>query len=181
VRVGVIFACALRRSNTSMRWDARAPSRICPARAGRLDPNTLPACTRRCELRKPHAYLLRVACCSVCMAACRAAVHLATVDVCAIRSRKILSCGLPAAGPYAPKLARIMSFCSFPGSIASQTEGGEQQLKMPCLLCLLFYDALSHHAYVFLLVSVNLETDLPTQEEMPAQEEMPPHEEMPTP
>jgi len=30
---------------------------------------------------KPHAYLLRVACCSVCMAACRAAVHLAKVDV----------------------------------------------------------------------------------------------------
>jgi len=60
----------------------------------------------------------------------------------------------------------------------SQTEGGGQQLKMPCLLCLLFYDALSHHAYVFLVVSVNLEADLPTQGEMPAQEEMPPHEEM---
>jgi len=67
-----------------------------------------------------------------------------------------------------------MSFCPFPGGIASQTEGGGQQLKMPCLLCLLFYDALSHNAYVFLLVSVNLEADLPTQEEMPAQEEMPP-------
>jgi len=50
---------------------------------------------------KPHAYLLRVACCSVCMAACRVAVHLATVDVCAIRSRKILSCGLPTAVSYA--------------------------------------------------------------------------------
>jgi len=49
---------------------------------------------------KSHAYLLRVACCRVCMAACRAAVHLTTVDVCAIRSRKILSCGLPAAVPY---------------------------------------------------------------------------------
>ena len=123
---------------------------------------------------KPHAYLLRVACCSVCMAACRVAVHLTTVDVCAIRtSRKILSCGFPAAVRYALKLARIMPFCPFPSCIPSQTEGGGQQLKMPCLLCLVFYDALSHHAYVFLLVSVNLETDLPTQEEMPAQEEMP--------
>ena len=98
----------------------------------------------------------------------------ATVDVCAIRSRKILSCGLPAAVPYALKLARIMPFCPFPRGIASQTEGGGQQLKMPCLLCLLFYDAPSHHAYVFLLVSVKLEADLPTQEEMPAHEEMPP-------
>jgi len=114
------------------------------------------------------------------MAACRAAVHLATVDVCAIRRRKILSCGLPSAVPYAPKLARIMPFCPFLGGIASQTEGGRQQLKMPCLLCLLFYHALSHNAYVFLLVSVNLQADLPTQEEMPAQEDMPPHEEMPT-
>jgi len=119
---------------------------------------------------KPHAYLLRVACCSMRMAACRAAVHLATVDVCAIHSRKILSCGLPDAVPYALKLARIMPFCLFPGGIASQTEGGGQQRKMPCLLCLLFYDALSHHAYVFLLVSVNLEADLPTQEKIPAQE-----------
>jgi len=32
---------------------------------------------------------------------------------------------------------------------------------------LLFYDTLSHHAYVFLFVSVNLEADLSTQEEMP--------------
>jgi len=54
------------------------------------------------------------------------------------------------------------------------------ELRMPCFLCLLFYDALSHHAYVFLLASVNLEADLPTQEEIPAPEEMPPHEEMPT-
>jgi len=114
------------------------------------------------------------------MAACRAAVHLTTVDVCAIRSHKILSCGLPAAVRYAPKLARIMPFCPFPRGIASQTEGGGQQLKMPCLLCILFYDALSHHAYVFLLVSVNFVSDLPTQEEMPPQKEMPPHEEMPT-
>ena len=80
------------------------------------------------------------------------------------KKRKILSCGLPAAVRYAQKLARIMPFCPFPRGIASQTEGGGQQLKtrMPCLLCLLFYDALSHHAYVFLLVSVNLEADLPT-------------------
>jgi len=105
------------------------------------------------------------------MAACRAVVHLATVDVCGIHSQKILSRGLPAAVPYALKLARIMPFCPFPGGIASQTEGGGQQLKRPCLLYFLFYDALSHHAYVFLLLSVNLEADLPTQEEMPAQEE----------
>ena len=52
MRVGEIFACALIISNTSMRWDARAPSCKCTARAGRLDPNTLPACTRRCKLRK---------------------------------------------------------------------------------------------------------------------------------
>jgi len=89
---------------------------------------------------KPHAYLLRVACCSVCMASCHDAVHLTTVNVCAIRSRKILSCGLPAAVPDALKLARIMPFCPFPRGIASQTEGGGQQLKMPCLIRLLFYE-----------------------------------------
>jgi len=64
--------------------------------------------------------------------------------------------------------------------IASQTEGGGQQLKMPCLLCLLFYDVLSHHAYVFLLVSVKLEADLPTQEEMPLQYGMATQEETAT-
>jgi len=46
--------------------------------------------TRWCEpSEKPHAYLLRFACCRVRMAACHAAVDLATVDVCAICSRKI--------------------------------------------------------------------------------------------
>jgi len=92
----------------------------------------------------------------------------------------IQDCASDGPVPYALKHARIMPFCPFPGGIASQTEGGGQQLKMPCLLYLLFYDELSHHAYVFLLVSVNLEADLPTREEMPAQEEMPLHEEMPT-
>ena len=87
--------------------------------------------------------------------------------------------------PYTLKLARIVPFCPFAGGIAaggiaSQTEGCGQQLKMPCLLCLLFYDTLSHHAYVFPLASENLEADLLTQEEIPTSEEMPPHEEMPT-
>ena len=36
---------------------------------------------------------------------------------------------------------------------------------MPSLLCLLFYDALSDHAFLFLFVSMYLEVDLPTQEE----------------
>jgi len=45
---------------------------------------------------KPHAYLLRFACCRVRMAACHAAVNLATVDVCAIHSRKILLKSCPA-------------------------------------------------------------------------------------
>jgi len=53
------------------------------------------------------------------MDACRTAVHLATVDACAIRSRKILSCGLPAAVSYAPKLVHIMPFCPFPRGIPS--------------------------------------------------------------
>jgi len=51
---------------------------------------------------------------------------------------------------------------------------------MPSLLCLLFYDALSHHAYVFLLVRVKFEADVPTQEEMPTQEGMATQEEMAT-
>jgi len=72
-----------------------------------------------------------------------------------------------------------MPFCPFSRDIASQTEVVVQQLKRPCLLYLLFYDALSHHAYAFLLVSVNLEKDLSTQEEMPTQEEMSPQAEMP--
>jgi len=81
---------------------------------------------------------------------------------------------------FEEKPARNMPFYPFPRGIASQTEGGGQRWKMPSLLCLLFYDALSHHAYVFLFVSVNLEAELPTQEEMLTQEEIPPHKEMPT-
>jgi len=101
-------------------------------------------------------------------------------SVCPKNPAQILSCGLPAAVPYALKLAHIMLFCPFPGGIASKTEGGGQQLKMPCLLCLQVYDAPSQHAYVFLPASMNLEADLPTQGEMPKPEKMPPHEEMPT-
>ena len=40
---------------------------------------------------------------------------------------------------------------------------------MPSLLCLLFYDALSDHAFVILCVSMHLETDLPTPQETPTQ------------
>ena len=40
---------------------------------------------------------------------------------------------------------------------------------MTTLLCLLFYDAFSDHACVFLCVSMHLETALPTQEEIPTQ------------
>jgi len=40
----------------------------------------------------------------------------------------------PAAVPYALKLARIMPFCPFSRDIASQTEGVQQQRKMPSLL-----------------------------------------------
>jgi len=103
-------------------------------------------------------------------------------------------CALPAAASAWPPVAlqfisrQLMSVPSVAAKsypvgfllLCLTTEGGGQQLKMPCLLCLLFHDALSHHAYVFLLVSVNLEADLSTQEEMPTSEEMPPHEEMPT-
>jgi len=40
---------------------------------------------------------------------------------------------------------------------------------MPSLLYLLFYDAFSDHAFVFLFVSMYLETDLPTPQETPTQ------------
>jgi len=40
---------------------------------------------------------------------------------------------------------------------------------MPSLLYLLFYDAFSNHAFVFLCVSMHLETDLPTPQETPTQ------------
>ena len=59
----------------------------------------------------------------------------ATVDVCAIRSRKILSCGLPAAVPYALKLARIMPFCPFPEPDRGRRATTEDAL--PSLLAIL--------------------------------------------
>ena len=42
-----------------------------------------------------------------------------------------------------------------------------QKLMMPSLLCLLFSDALSDHACVFLCVSMHLEAELLTHEEIP--------------
>jgi len=69
--------------------------------------------------------------------------------------------------------ARIMPFCPFPEGMGSQTEGRMQRRTMPSLLCLLFYDALSHHAYVFLFVRMHLETELPTQEEILLHKDMP--------
>jgi len=44
--------------------------------------------------------------------------------------------------------------------------------RLSSLLYLLFYDAFSHHIYVFLFVSVNPATEMATQEEMTTQEEM---------
>ena len=41
---------------------------------------------------------------------------------------------------------------------------------MPSLLCLLFYDAFSDHAFLFLCVSMHLEAELSTQEERRAHE-----------
>jgi len=86
-----------------------------------------------------------------------------------------LTCGLHTcccAFRFEKNPVRIMPFCLSPRGIASQTEGRVQQQKMPSLLC--FYDALSYHAYVFLFVSMHLETELLTQEDML------PHKEMPT-
>ena len=40
---------------------------------------------------------------------------------------------------------------------------------MPSLFCLLFYDAFSDHAFVFMCVSMYLETDLSTPQETPTQ------------
>jgi len=51
----------------------------------------------------------------------------------------------------------------------SQTEGGVPKRMMPSLLRLLFYDAFSDHAGVFLCVSMHLEAELLTQEETPTQ------------
>jgi len=41
--------------------------------------------------------------------------------------------------------------------------------QLPSLLCLLFYDAFSHHIHVFLFVSVNPAAEMATQEEMATQ------------
>ena len=43
--------------------------------------------------------------------------------------------------------------------------------RLPSLLCLLFYDAISHHIYVFLFVSVNPAAEMAPQEAMATQEE----------
>jgi len=48
-------------------------------------------------------------------------------------------------------------------------EGGVQKLMMPSLLYLLFFDAFSDHACVFLCVSIHLEAELLTHEEIPTQ------------
>jgi len=42
--------------------------------------------------------------------------------------------------------------------------------QLPSLLCLIFYDALSHRVYVFLFVSVNPEGEMASQDEMATQE-----------
>jgi len=42
-----------------------------------------------------------------------------------------------------------------------QIEGGLQRRTMPSLLCWLIYDALSHHACLFLFASLHLEAELP--------------------
>ena len=44
-----------------------------------------------------------------------------------------------------------------------------QKLMKPSLLCLLFFDAFSDHACVFLCVSMHLEAELLTHEELPTQ------------
>jgi len=70
--------------------------------------------------------------------------------------------------------AIIMPLCPFLEGMGSQTEGGVQRRTMPSLPCLLFYDALSHHAYVFLFAKMHFEAGLPTQKEIL------PHEDTPT-
>jgi len=59
-----------------------------------------------------------------------------------------------------------MLFCVFPGSMGRPPEGGVQKLIMSYLL---FFDAFSDHACVFLCVSMHLETELLTHEEIPTQ------------
>jgi len=43
--------------------------------------------------------------------------------------------------------------------------------QLPFLLCLLFFDALSHHVYVFLFVSVNPETEIASHDETTTQDQ----------
>jgi len=43
--------------------------------------------------------------------------------------------------------------------------------RSPFLLCLLFYDAFSHHVCVFLFVRVNPEVEMALQDEMASQDE----------
>jgi len=75
---------------------------------------------------------------------------------------------------FEEKPARFMLFCPFPEGMGSQAEGGVQRRTMPSILCFLLYDALSHHAYVFLFARMHLEEGLPTQGEIL------PHKDMPT-
>jgi len=65
--------------------------------------------------------------------------------------------------------ARTVPFCLLPGSMESPPEGRLPKQMMPSLLCLLFYDAFSDHACVFLCVSMHLEAELLTKEEIPTQ------------
>jgi len=43
--------------------------------------------------------------------------------------------------------------------------------QLPFLLCLLFYDALSHHVHVFLFVSVNPEAEIQSHDETATQDQ----------
>jgi len=43
--------------------------------------------------------------------------------------------------------------------------------QLPFLFCLLFYDALSHHVYVFLFVSVNPEAEMASHDETATQDQ----------
>jgi len=87
----------------------------------------------------------------------------------------ILPCGLHTCScvlRFEEKPARTMLFCVFPGSMGRPSEGGVQKLMMPSLLCLLFLNAFSDHASVFLCVSMHLEAALLTHEEIPTQSGM---------
>jgi len=84
----------------------------------------------------------------------------------------MLPCGLhtcSCALCFEEKPARTMPFCLFPRSMGSPPEGGVPKRMMPSLLCLLFYDAFSDHACVFLCVSMQLEVELLTRKEIPTQ------------